>query len=239
MPEHIPDGESASTSDFHRLCSVLEGGGFYMRIHDDMHRLSAALIHRERYVYPGFRWLYEGQERSRWIGIYNGADQLQTTIAWRIFDTEDLVSAVSSFLPRYCDHGCDESWSASVAGEVKIAGRIGYRGAINSFTSGKRLAWFAATGAMMHLMGDGVDYQAAEAREDIANSALLGPLYGYPNKVLLGPIEIKRKGASERLTLLWSNRAQMAEEIDKRAALLRNCDPHDFDAFIGGLYSKK
>lgn len=230
-------------ADLRLLANMLECAGMYLELETDMHKFAAQLIHRGRYVYPGFRWLYEGQEQSGAYILRDGDGAMLATIAWRTLDSEDLTASIKDFLPRYSRHE-SAGWAPEIEGILKLSGKIGYRGGLNSFSDIPRIAWFVATAALIRLHGEGADIQCGEARDEMVDTGLMRELYGYRNTNYLGEIDQfgtdpetgETTAKREKLTLVWSRRREIGEEIRDRAALLRQCDPENLRTFLASLY---
>ncbi|WP_193189032.1 hypothetical protein [Nisaea sediminum] len=221
---------SACAEDLRPFKNILESGGFYVETGsgEDMHKFAARLIGEGRHVYPGFRYKYEPSNPGHYAAILNHRDELQCCMAWRIFETDNLVSQIETFLPHYCDHNEADPPFVSEIRELHINGRIGYRGGLNSLNPGNRLSWFMTSIAMIELHHAGCDYQCGEARDDMVFSGRIRSMSGYANANPLGSLYIKARGKSEALTLVWSNRQQIAKEITNRHRILTDCDPKDF-----------
>lgn len=230
MAEQIADQEREAL--LQPFKDMLETGGFYVEHGTDMHKFAARLFHRERHVYLGLRNRIERQDRSQWIAIHDGADELVCCIAWRIFETDDLLAEISEFLPRYCQYtDQDPPWRPSVSAEIQLKGRIGYRAGLNSFRHNHNLGWFTASLASVFLYAEGCDIQAGECRPDMIETGRARTMSGYWNNLYLGEIDIKPKNVTEALTLVWSDRDQISEEIKRRHRILSQCEPQDFRAF--------
>ncbi|MEP2186064.1 hypothetical protein [Roseibium sp.] len=123
--------------------NILETGGYYLETGTDMNRFSARLMGRERHVYPGFRRVYEPENPGIYGAIFNHRDELACCMAWRCFETPDLIREIESFLPRYADH--DDTmprWTTDLAGLLQLSGTVGYRGGLNSMDQGNFISWF-------------------------------------------------------------------------------------------------
>lgn len=234
-------------ADLRLLSNMLEYAGMYLERETNMHKFAAQLIHKDRYVYPGFRWISENQTNSAGFTIRNGDGKIEASIAWRIFETEDLGRSIADFLPRYSGHEPGSTWTPEISGTLSLSGKIGYRGALNSFSEIPRIAWFVATAALIWLHGEGVDIQCGEARDDMTDSGKMRGLYGYRNTNYLGEIDQHKtdpeSGAQtvtrESLTLVWSRRREIGEEIRDRTTRLRHCDPQNLRPFLASLYPSR
>lgn len=222
------------------ILNVLESGGYYLETGTDMSRFSARLIGRNRHVYPGFRRIYEPDNPGTYGAILNHRDELICCMAWRCFETTDLLSNIEDFLPMYCDH--DEAmprWTTDLTGILNLSGTIGYRGGLHSMDEGNFISWFMTSIAMICLDHAGVDIQAGEAREEMIRSGRFRTMSGYGNANPLGTIFIRKHGHDEALNLVWSTAKQVTKEIDVRLKILSDCDPKNFKAAVATLQSLK
>ncbi len=218
------------------VLDILETGGIYLEIHNDMHRFAARLAGYGRHVYPGFRPAYEPDNPGTYGALFNHEDKLLCCMAWRCFETEDLVHDIEQFLPLYCDHTTDDpTWHTDLAGILTLKGLIGYRGGLNSLEQGNRIAWFMTLIAMICLDHAGVDYQAGEARDEMLTSGRFRSMSGYGNANPLGSIFIKKHGHDESLNLVWSSADQVRKEIAGRLMILADCSPKNFKTAVTAL----
>jgi hypothetical protein len=218
------------------VLDILETGGIYLEVSTDMRKFAARLAGAGRHVYPGFRPRYEPQNPGTYGALFDHKDDLLCCMAWRIFQTEDLVRDIENFLPIYCDHNeTDPKWKTDLAGCLTLKGNIGYRGGLNSFNKGMHISWFMTLIGMVYLDHEGVDYQAGEARNEMVSSGYFREMSGYASANPLGSILIKKHGYEEALNLVWSSARQVREEITRRLDFLSGCNPKDFETTVAAL----
>ena len=185
------------------ILDILETGGIYLEVSSDMHRFAARLAGAGRHVYPGFRPRYERENPGTYGALFDREDTLICCMAWRTFQTDDLVRDIEKFLPIYCDHDdTDPPWQTDLVGLLTLKGNIGYRGGLNSFRPGLSLSWFMTLIGMIYLDHEGVDYQAGEARNEMVSSGYFREMSGYASANPLGSILIKKHGHEEALNLV-------------------------------------
>lgn len=200
-----------------------------------MREWAARMVHRKAFVNPQFRSRYHDQRASRWIMLWDGEDRLLGTMAWRIADSADVVADLESGRLLYADPP-SAGWrpiDTGLAGRVVLAGRIASRGGIHAFVKGQRLAWWMTTFAMAHSVDQACDFNVGVAFEDVADAGLPQRFYGYGNANRCRPAELPTVAGAdgtarvEALTLVWADRTQVLEELERRARFLQTAHGED------------
>lgn len=209
----------------------LQKRGYFYKITEDLFEWCARLTHHGAMVNPQFDWSNLDQSNSKGALLYDGADELIGSIAWRIIETDNFMHELETGRLKF-DDPISAGWhyqdlGASPAARA-IRGRVSSRGGIVSWRKGERISWFMTTIAMIQSLRAECDWNVGQTLESITDAGLAERFYGYRRACRLAPRFHPTTGRQTAMTLVWSSAEEVAEEIQTRSLALESAT-HDED----------
>lgn len=217
--------------DLRHLAKVaLQEAGYFVRISSDMYEWAARMTAHEAFVNQHFNHKHSRQTGAEWVGIFSGRDgSLAATMAWRIHPNADFLRMVEEGT-IYSDTpgGWGHEWhETGLRGIVDMSGTVQARGGTRSFERGRGLAWWVSTFALAAALDADVDVAGGIALPDAAQGRMPLQYYGYWNASRCLPWQWPNQSGTFDITLVWSGKAQIGVEAQRRLEFLRTCDHED------------
>lgn len=200
---------------------VLRRHGFDFRVDGDIERWRYEMQRRDAWITPQFDPKYCVPEEARWLGIWRG-EELGAAIAWRMFETEDMIEDIETGRFLYDDpSGLGfQRYETGFKDVLRIRGRVCHRGGLHSWDRGRCLSFYCGT--LMTALGieEECDVAMSTALPDIAHKNLPYKSYGYANQSLLPTHYWPNLRRWVRVLLVWSSAAQLREQCLQRTHFL-------------------
>ena len=214
----------------HFARTALQEAGYFCRGSDDMYEWAARMHAHEAFVNQHFSHRHSRQTGAEWVGIFSGRDgSLAATMAWRIHEDADLLRMVEEGTIYHDDPAAwgHKFHETGLRGVANMAGTVQARGGTKSFDEGKGFAWWVSTFALAAGLDANVDVAGGIALPDAAQSRMPLQYYGYWNASRCLPWQWPNQTGTFDITLVWSGKAQIREECQRRLDFLRACDDKD------------
>lgn len=232
--------ESLSNECLNALRQALANNGCFLKIGDDMFEWCARMKHHDCLINPQYWWPnIRDQESSGFLIVFDGEDRPLSTMCWRFVHSNHFVRNEFESGTVFYDNPENKGWGTYRSGvnDVYLAGNLMSRGGIFSWNRGKKLSWFMTTAALAIGLREGADYSVGMAYPEIAKAGLPHHIYGYRHQRRCRPHRMPWDGKLVDLTLLWSDRMEMADEVEERCALLHATYDDDL-ATIASAYKR-
>ncbi len=216
----------------HLVRVILANAGYTATISTDMYDFIAKLSVKGGYKNPHFHPQHTNPEGAQWLSVEHATDGLVMTMAWRYLEDVDFIEHAESGRV-YWDNPDLHGWKPHFTGAgeaLSLKGRVCSRGGLYSFDPERRLpSWFATSICLADALERDVDFTTGISFPGIGNSRVPFQIMGFFGNVRCFPHDFPNAGLNS-IHILWSAKAHIAYECERRANFLRSrqdADPKD------------
>lgn len=219
----------------------LKAFGYHAETGTDMAEWCAEVGKHSDLINPQFVPENLDQSRSRFVNLRRDDGSLACTIAFRFFDTPNVLDEIEDGRIFYDDplaHGWQRH-RTGLRGKLSLSGTICSRGGLHSYDRGNCISWYITTLAYTYAIEAGATATIGETFPKITAANLAPRLYGYRHSAMATPHKFPFTPTAVPLALVWITREEMRDEVYRRTMFLETSQAMDMrgtvDAFNGIL----
>lgn len=225
----------------HVFAAYLDNFGYTLESGTDMDGWCAEVRQKSKLINPQFEPENVDQSRSRFLNIRRDDGDLACTIAFRFFETDNVLDEIEDGRIFY-DRPEQAGWyrhETGLRGRVRLSGRVCSRGGLHSYDRGNCISWYITTVAYTYAIEAGAAVTVGETFPRITAANLAPRLYGYRHSALARPHAFPFTDGAVPLALVWITAEEMREEVRMRTQFLESAGLGDMretvDSFNGLL----